>query len=448
MKWLKAFGLIVIALVVATSVGNLCLAESALAGINAGLQALIEDGNLNSKEAYNLIYEGTRAIESGVGEEEEIEIFNEYHRLYDRTRALDSVNNACDDENQSVIVDDDKKYFFEKQYSTVIDYKNDFYERLEGEEDPYELAKEFFGKVKLIPDMTTIMLEREMDIEESVYYISEKTVELVNDSLEKRGFNNRFEAKGTAEGLTDEFYVWYEEVLNSTFFSADVAVIVQEHKETISAIIDLPEESLKEDYLSLANEFVDNLSNYTQRTATFEDGLKAVALTNAIDALDNLLLDSKSQKATYQKQVKEIVAVAREKLGNAKTPQEMSKIVSDAQTEISKIQIKDYRWIWLLVLAVVIFIGSGVGAAFFFKAKARRKGVMKYKALLEDERERMEREINAALNVKEESDVLDLPEEALKEEAEEITSSAYGDFNYKPLENDILITDKEPKNDE
>ena len=398
--------LIIVFLVFALSAeASFCFAETRLGEINVEIEGLIEEENLNSKEGYTLVYEGDRLLEEGVGEEEEVQKYVALRSLYHKIRAKDSVEKACDDDYLSVAIGNDKLFFFEAQYEKVKEYREEFLVALDGDEDPYILAQNFFDKVELLPDVNTILIERNSYVEESLRYVAENVVAIANDSLEARGFNNRFEVKS---GEDEEFYSWLGEVLNSVFFSEDAEIILEDYKEVVTALNDLPDDSVREDYLALAHDFINGLDGYRKRTATFEEGVKAVAMQSAKDALANLVLDSKSQKPAYQKKVQEVVDNALSKLENAQTPKEINEIVTDAQTQVSKIEIKDYRWVWLLVLAIVIFVGSGAGVTVFFKVRARRAGVRKYSALLEDERERIEKEITDANSKENDSDISDI----------------------------------------
>jgi|GEM_PF-5373697 len=369
-------------------------AQTELGELNEDLEyALENDGT--AKEIFQLIYDGNRLVDEGVGESQEIERFNELKKSYYLDKAINDVTSACDDKGESVKTKNGVLYFYTEQYSQVLLYKQEFLDSVEEKDDPQTAVDEFFAKVALLPDIVKLSWERDRYITQNVSEINGGIFDTVNANLSLRGFTPFAEKLEYSDD--EEYREWLKEILSAAFFSEEVPVIIDAFYKTIDDLNALSESASKDEYDALAQNFLTSLSSYRQRTLTAESGIKAIAAEGAKDTLQLRLQEAGSQSEAYRQKVAEIVERATLSIDRAESVDEIKKILDSAQNEIADIEIKDTRWVIPLIFAIVLFILFAVGIAVYFKFRQRKKGVEKYNSLLEEERERMDAEVYKVL---------------------------------------------------
>ena len=112
--------------------------ETGLPEINASIEAIVQADRLlleeSHKEIYQLFYDGERLIAQGECDQEDVRVFEAYKTLYKKQKAKADVAASCDDLRFSVIVNKDCRYYYEKQYSKVLEYRETLYNALDEED--------------------------------------------------------------------------------------------------------------------------------------------------------------------------------------------------------------------------------------------------------------------------------------------------------------------------
>ena len=392
------FFILSILLAVLCAVTPVTLAQTSLGEKNTALQTLVEEGNIDSAEAYQLLYDGEELIKAGEGEEEEKAIFYAYKDLYYKTKAIKQVTEACNDSNQTVKIKGDTFVYFAEQYNQVIAYREAFLQAVEESSEYAALADAFFAAVRELPTMATLVFEQSGYISGNLNRVDDHLFQTVNESLLSRGFspfseNERYVAE------EEEYENWLLTLLRSTYNETEVQILMDSHAKLIADLNAVSVDKPKEVYDALADEWISALDAMPQRTVTVQQGLLEITRAAERDVLIAYRQSEeyRNQGAKYREEVDAIIDRALELMEKATSPQEIRAISEGAQNEIADIRIKDNRWIWMLLLAIALFLTFGILAFVYFKRRARKKGVEKYNRLLEEERERMEKEILRAM---------------------------------------------------
>ncbi len=366
--------------------------------IISSLESLEEAGKLNSKEGYNLVYLAKDFMLHNTCSDEQVEAINHFSLEYAKQKALASIYSSVDISLKLFTTKGgDCRYYDESSWKELEQL---FHKAIEAvnEETSEEtiplIEKDFFEKAQALPDAATIKREFSKKITSELVRADNALLEQVNLSLTKRNLlQTDFPYEYQFSADNEEYKEKLVQLINNGYNTENGTKILELHEALINDLIELGLHASTEEMEKLTDSFISNLSEVEYITADATpyilDNLKQSLLQRL-----SALVDSKEiQELSFskRKKIKTLYDSTRSNIEKAETIEEAQNALSLGEENILKIAAINDAWIpgAMLIGIIISMLLSAIAILWYNKEK--NAGRIKYKLLMEEERERIDK---------------------------------------------------------
>lgn len=371
--------------------------HSDLNEIISSLETLNEAGNLNSKEGYNLIYLAKEYIEDNSCSTEQIERVNYFSLEYVRQKALSSIQSSVNTSLKCFTTRNGNcKYYDEISWALLEQVYIEAIEKIEGssEEEIPLIEDDFFEKVQSIPDINTLEREFSNKITTEVERADQALLNQVNLSLAKRNLDTvDFPYKYLYSSDNEKYLEMLNELIAVGYTTDNSLKITKLHEALIDDLIEQGTHAPAEDLEKLTDTFISTLSEVEYITIDATPYLLDNLKLSLIQRLDSLIKSKEIQSlnSSKKKRIDAIYSSTRSNIEGAETIEEAQNALSLGEENILEIAAINDGWISgaMLIGIIISLLLSAIAILWYNKEK--KAGRMKYKLLLEEERERIDK---------------------------------------------------------
>lgn len=390
---------ITIALLVLCVMGSTYAEDySDLDSILSELEELTDNDNLNSIDGYNLIYLAKEYISNNQCSDELIERVNYFSLEYTRQKIKATINASVNTTYKAFKTEGGTfKYYDDLLWEELFELYLQALEDIEQEttEEGLALVKtNFFNRASAISDKETVKREFSEIVTNAVKDADRAILDIVNTSLTKRGLSTtEFNYTYQYDYDNEEYFQKLEQLISMGYDSDNAERVLKWHELLINKLIELDLHSTEESFTPLTESFIADLSGISYNTTDITPYILDSLKDSLIYRLESLIGSNEILSLSYykRKKINSIYISTKEEIQKADSTEEAQDALSLGEEKIYEIASINDKWIPGTIIISVIVILLLFATAILCYNKKKKAGRSKYKLLIEEERERVDK---------------------------------------------------------